>query len=59
MIRRSGSWCIGHCAGRNCAIPAYAPTHPTTVADATTARWTAWMPLSVPRRAYSFGALSI
>jgi hypothetical protein len=25
MIRRSGSWCIGRCAARNCAIPASAP----------------------------------
>jgi hypothetical protein len=26
MTRRSGSWCIGHCAEKICAIPACAPT---------------------------------
>jgi len=43
MIRRFGSWCIGRCAGRNCAIPACAPTRRRAMANgATIARWTAW-----------------
>ena len=51
MIRRSGSWCIGRCAGRNCAIPVCAPTRRRMMASgATIARWTAWTPPSVRRR---------
>ena len=41
MIRRSGSWCIGHCAGTNCAIPACALACRKMMASAVTiALWT-------------------
>jgi hypothetical protein len=59
MIRRSGFWCIGRCAGRNCAIPAFAPTRRRMrISGAATARWTAWTPLNARRRGCSSGALS-
>lgn len=60
MIRRSGSWCTGRCAARNCAILACAPMRRRRMASAAiTARWTDWTPLDAGRRACSSGALSI
>ena len=60
MIRRSGSWCIGRCAARNCAIPACAPTAPEEDGSgATTARWTGWTPPSARRRVLIRRALDL